>query len=117
MQENVTLIKEINDLRRELSQARSRVHDLEAALGLHANGRTQAAAANALATAATTTNKNAVMQLELDEKSKIVEMQTSEIMRLRGELMDLERAAAISAASRPSSATRLPPVSPPVGAQ
>lgn len=35
MQENVSLIKEINDLRKELKIARSHVHDLEAALGLH----------------------------------------------------------------------------------
>lgn len=32
-QENVTLIKEINDLRRELKSTRTQVHDLEATLG------------------------------------------------------------------------------------
>ena len=33
-QENVTLIKEINDLRRELKICRSKIHDYEAQLGL-----------------------------------------------------------------------------------
>jgi len=32
-QENVTLIKEINDLRRELKLTRSQVHDLESTMG------------------------------------------------------------------------------------
>jgi len=112
-QENVTLIKEINDLRRELNQSRTQVHDLEAALGIHRKNKVHArAAADALATA-TTTNKNALMQLELEEKSKIVELQKSEIVRLRAEMMDMDRAG--SAVSRPSSASRLPPM--PVGAQ
>ena len=31
-QENVSLIKEINDLRRELKLARTQIHDLEAAI-------------------------------------------------------------------------------------
>jgi hypothetical protein len=34
MQENVTLIKEVNDLRKELKNARSRVQDLETTLGI-----------------------------------------------------------------------------------
>jgi len=109
----VTLIKEINDLRRELSQSRTQVHDLEAALGIHRKNKTHVRAATDTLTSTTTANKNAVMQLELEEKSKIVELQKTEIMRLRSELMDAERAG--SAVSRPSSATRLPPVS--VGGQ
>ena len=109
-QENVTLIKEINDLRRELNQSRTRCEDLEAALGIHRkNAR---AASDALASAATT-NKNAIVQRQLDEKCKIVELQTTEIMRLRGELNNVERVG--SPTSRPSSAARLPPM--PVGVQ
>lgn len=34
MQENVTLIKEVNDLRRELKNSRSRGQDLETTLGI-----------------------------------------------------------------------------------
>jgi len=107
-QENVTLIKEINDLRRELSQARTQVHDLEAALGIHRKNK-QRAATDALVSA-TTTNKNALLQLELDEKCKVVELQRTEITRLRGELMEMERLGS-AVTSRPSSATRLPPMS------
>jgi len=110
----VTLIKEINELRRELSQARTQVHNLEAALGIHRKNKLHVRAATDALASATTTNKNAVMQLELEEKAKVIELQKTEIVRLRSELMDTERAA--SAVSRPSSAaTRLPPV--PVGAQ
>ena len=112
-QENVTLIKEINDLRRELSEARTHAHDLEAALGIHRKNKAHARAAADALDCATTTNKNAVMQLQLDEKCKVVELQKAEIMRLRSQLVDMERAA--SAASRPTSAPRLPPMS--VGAQ
>jgi len=112
-QENVTLIKEINDLRRELNQSRTRVHDLEAALGIHRKNKVHVRAATDALASATTTNKNALMQLELEEKSKIVELQKTEIMRLRSEMMDMERTGSV--VSRPSSATRLPPMS--VGAQ
>ena len=109
MQENVTLIKEINDLRRELSQSRTQVHDLEAALGIHRKNTTHARAASDALAAATTTNKNAVIQLQLEEKCKIVELQKQEIVRLRSELSDGERAGS-AAVSRPSSAARLPPM-------
>jgi len=112
-QENVTLIKEINDFRRELNQSRTQVHDLEAALGIHRKNKTHAQSDADAQAVTTTTNKNAALELQLEEKSKIVELQKTEIMRLRNELMDVERAA--SAASRPSSAPRLPPM--PVGAQ
>lgn len=39
LQENVTLIKEINELRRELKVSRTKVHDLEVALGLDRKNR------------------------------------------------------------------------------
>jgi len=129
LQENVTLIKEINDLRRELGLSRTRVHDLEAALGVHRNnnnnnnagggGGAGAARAAFPAAAAGDVGTNAAMQLQLDEKAKIVELQRTEIVRLRGLLMDLERPASAADAavvnSRPSSAARLPPMT--VGAQ
>jgi len=64
-------------------------------------------------------NNNATMQLQLDEKSKVVELQKTEIMRLRAQLMDAElRPSSVVAGvtSRPSSAARLPPMHA-VGAQ
>ena len=39
----MSLIKEINDLRRELKLARTAVHDLEAALGLHRKSNKESA--------------------------------------------------------------------------
>lgn len=110
------LIKEINDLRRELNQAHTQVHDLEAALGIHRKNKTHArAAASALSTTTSTSQNTTAMQLELEEKSKIIELQKNEIVRLRTELMDMDRVSGGSAASRPSSAARLPPM--PVAAQ
>ena len=102
----MTLIKEINDLRRELSQSRTRVHDLEAALGVH-RASTVARATGGSGALASSTSKNAVLQQQLEEKCKVVELQRSEIMRLRAQLMDLERPASGGGggpASRPSSA-------------
>jgi WD40 repeat protein len=110
MQENVSLIKEINDLRRELKQSRTQVHDLEAALGLHRKNNQQSRAAADALTQATSTNKNALMELELTEKKKIVDLQQNEIIRLRNELADLEKALMPSASRPSSSGGRLPPV-------
>lgn len=106
-QENVSLIKEINDLRRELKISRSQVHDLEAALGLHRKSN-KAHATETLAQIMTT-SKNALLERDLEEKAKVVELQQQEILRLR---MQLEE----SDGGRPrSSTTRLPPM--PIAAQ
>ena len=102
LQENVSLIREINDLRRELKFSRTQIHDLEAALGLHRKNN-QTSAAVTLAQMSSMT-KNAWMEQELTEQRKVVELQQSEIYKLRTEISDIERA------SRPSSSGRLPPV-------
>lgn len=83
-QENVSLIKEINDLRRELKTARSQVHDLEAALGLHRKSN-KAQAAETLAHISSA-NKNAQLERDLTEKVTVIELQQEEIMKLRGQL-------------------------------
>lgn len=103
-QENVSLIREINDLRRELKISRTQIHDLEAALGLHRKNN-QVSAMTTLAQLSSTT-KNAWMETELAEQKKVVELQQSEIYKLRGEISDIER----SSLSRPSTGGRLPPV-------
>ena len=85
----MSLIKEINDLRRELKVSRTHVHDLEAALGLHRkNNNTSSAATLAQISAQT---KNAIMERELSEKRKVVELQQAEIYRLRGRWVRGER--------------------------
>jgi len=100
MQENVSLIKEINDLRRELKIARTQIHDLEAAMGLHSKKNKNDTAA----IAAITSKGSGALERDLEEKLKIIEMQTLEIRRLRSEMSDLEYG------SRPPSSQRLPPV-------
>ncbi|KAL5255192.1 hypothetical protein ACHWQZ_G014581 [Mnemiopsis leidyi] len=72
MQENVSLIKEINDLRRELKIARTQVHDLEANSNVLKKGAPPIGPI--------------VAPEELDQTKKIVEIQKSEIKRLRDEL-------------------------------
>lgn len=88
MQENVTLIKEINDLRKELKIARSSVHDLEAALGLHRKSNKDRV--TEVVAELTTTNKNAALQRELEEKVKVVTLQKDEIVRLRNQIHEME---------------------------
>lgn len=101
----MTLIKEINELRRELKQARTRINDLEAALGLHRKGA-GAGTSGVPAIAAAGLTGAALEQLELllgastqptsanrpqlertiDEQERIIEMQRIEIKKLRDQL-------------------------------
>lgn len=104
-QENVSLIKEINDLRRELKVARNQVHDLEAALGLHRKNN-KAHAAETLAQI-TSNNKNAQLERDLQEKVKVIQLQQDEIIRLRGRITDMEES---PMPARPPSGSKLPPV-------
>ena len=100
----MSLIKEINDLRRELKIARTHVHDLEAALGLHRKSN-QGQATETLAKI-TSTNKNAQLERELEEKLKVIDLQKHEIMRIRSQITELE----LGHTSRPPSGVRLAPV-------
>jgi hypothetical protein len=103
-QENVSLIKEINDLRRELKITRTQEHDLEAALS-HLRKNTGQNASEAVAQIAST-NKNAILERELKEKVKVIDLQQGEIVKLRNEIQTLEA----GQISRPPSGGRLPPV-------
>jgi len=104
MQENVSLIKEINDLRRELKIARTQVHDLEAALGLHRKSN-QAHATETLAQL-TSTNKNAQLERDLEEHVKVIELQKGEIKKLRVQVREADSLIV----ARPPSGGRLPPM-------
>lgn len=98
MQENVTLIKEINDLRRELKIARTQVHDLEATMYLmrkHQHGGGQFGNEDTQRI-----NESAI------EARKLVDLQKQEMRRLRAQIVDLEA----KVAERPSSGGRLPPL-------
>ena len=67
VQENVSLIKEINDLRRELKLSRTHIHDMEAALGLHNKNKKNGGDTHALAQLAAK-QPSAIMEQKLDEQ-------------------------------------------------
>ncbi|XP_073936510.1 cilia- and flagella-associated protein 57 isoform X1 [Castor canadensis] len=90
MQENVSLIKEINELRRELKFTRSQVYDLESALKLSKKIRPQEApeteVSKDMPSVAPTMRLN-----EQEETDRIIEMQRLEIQRLRDQIQEQEQ--------------------------
>jgi len=87
MQENVTLIKEINDLRKELKLCRVLIHDMEAAMGLDARSKKSGGTSNM---ALPPKPPGPMVERELEEHKKVIEMQQVELKRLRDEIYDLE---------------------------
>ena len=104
-QENVSLIKEINDLRRELKIARTQVHDLEAALGINKKNKNQQLEQQEESAFSMNTSPSS-REGKHDENVRIIDMQRSEIRKLRTQLMEAEQ----MAVQRPPSGGRLPPV-------
>ncbi|XP_002750775.1 cilia- and flagella-associated protein 57 isoform X1 [Callithrix jacchus] len=90
MQENVSLITEINELRRELKFTRSQVYDLEAALKLTKKVQPQEVSegepSKDMPSKAPTTRLN-----EQEETGRIIEMQRLEIQRLRDQIQEQEQ--------------------------
>ncbi|XP_071073611.1 cilia- and flagella-associated protein 57 isoform X2 [Dasypus novemcinctus] len=90
MQENVSLIKEINELRRELKFTRSQVYDLDAALKLSKKTRPQdipeMGPSRDMSGIAPTVRLN-----EEEETGRIIEMQRLEIQRLRDQIQEQEQ--------------------------
>ncbi|NXI39863.1 CFA57 protein, partial [Galbula dea] len=85
LQENMSLIKEINDLRQELKVARTQVHDLQSALKLtkKKQGIKDTAPSNEPLSCP------AVLRLNAEKESeKIIEMQQEEIQYLRGQIQE-----------------------------
>ena len=103
-QENVTLLKEINDLRTELKKSRTTAHDLEAVLKIaRKQGFDETAA---LASTVPQLPPTGLMKVEPPADSqRVIEIQRAEISRLRGLLREVE-----SVGNRPTSGTRLPPM-------
>ncbi|XP_072199610.1 cilia- and flagella-associated protein 57 [Excalfactoria chinensis] len=86
MQENVSLIKEINDLRQELTVAHAQVHDLQSALRL--TKKKQAIQDTAPSTEMP--SSPAVLRLNgQKENEKIIEMQMLEIQHLRDQIQEM----------------------------
>lgn len=90
MQENVSLIKEINELRRELKLTRSQIYDLESALKLSKKARPQEVPETAVSK--DTADITPTMRLnEQEETGRIIEMQRLEIRRLRDQIQEQEQ--------------------------
>ncbi|XP_071508423.1 cilia- and flagella-associated protein 57-like [Diadema antillarum] len=107
MQENVSLIKEINDLRRELKIARTQVHDLEAALGINKKSKTPSGPVDLTSLPnGSLTSGLASREGRHEENIRIIEMQREEIRKLRSALIEAEQ----FASQRPPSGAKLPPV-------
>ncbi|NXT80414.1 CFA57 protein, partial [Zapornia atra] len=83
VQENVGLIKEINDLRQDLKVAQSQVHDLQATLRLTKKKQ----AVTDTAPSSEVQSSPAVLRLNAEkEREKIIEMQQLEIQYLRDQI-------------------------------
>ncbi|NXE75828.1 CFA57 protein, partial [Cochlearius cochlearius] len=84
VQENVSLIKEINDLRQELKVAHTQVHDLRSTLRL-----TKKQAIQDTAASSELLSSPAVLRLNAEKESeKIIEMQQLEIQYLRDQIQE-----------------------------
>ncbi|CAJ0965111.1 unnamed protein product [Ranitomeya imitator] len=104
MQENVTLIKEINELRRELKISRTKVHDLEVALGVERKNR-RSSLADSKGSSISDPHASGVLRLNIEEETaRIIELQKLEIKRLHAVLQSQD----VTAGIRPSSVGRLP---------
>ncbi|XP_017680257.1 PREDICTED: cilia- and flagella-associated protein 57 [Lepidothrix coronata] len=85
VQENVSLIKEINDLRQELKVANTQVHDLRAALRLNKKKK----AIQDTAPSSELLSGPAVLRLNPEmESEKIIEIQQLEIQYLRDQIQE-----------------------------
>nr|XP_051712572.1 cilia- and flagella-associated protein 57 isoform X6 [Oryctolagus cuniculus] len=90
MQENVSLIKEINELRRELKFTRSQVYDLESALKLTKKIRPQEAP-EAVPSKESLSVSPTMRLNEQEETGRIIEMQRLEIQRLRDQIQEQDQ--------------------------
>ncbi|XP_006503434.1 cilia- and flagella-associated protein 57 isoform X1 [Mus musculus] len=90
MQENVSLIKEINELRRELKLTRSQIYDLESALKVSKKTRSQEVPESVISK--DVVGSTSTMRLnEQEETGRIIEMQRLEIRRLRDQIQEQEQ--------------------------
>ncbi|XP_039179192.1 cilia- and flagella-associated protein 57 isoform X3 [Crotalus tigris] len=103
MQENVSLIKEINELRRELKVTRVQVHDLQSSLSLIRKHKKSAA--QPPGPSPDRQLSPGILRLNLEEETeRIIQMQRLEIKCLREQMQGQEKALAL----RPLSDGKLP---------
>ncbi|XP_019854181.1 PREDICTED: cilia- and flagella-associated protein 57 [Amphimedon queenslandica] len=88
MQENVSLLKEINDLRRELKTSRSIAHDFEAALKIaRKNGFDDQAVLSGIRAPPPS---GGIGRMEAADQTRVLELQKFEIGKLRNKVHELE---------------------------
>uniref|UniRef100_F6PN18 Cilia- and flagella-associated protein 57 n=1 Tax=Ornithorhynchus anatinus TaxID=9258 RepID=F6PN18_ORNAN len=102
MQENVSLIKEINELRRELKITRTHVHHLESALKLSKKSKKS----ESLDTGDVPGRRGVIRLNQEEETERIIEMQRLEIRRLRDQIQQQEQIPGL----RSQISTYLPPL-------
>ena len=95
-------------MRKELKNSRSRVQDLETALGISRKNAVQQT--EAIVQALHVHQGNHLIEEKQNELQRIIEHQKQEIKRLREGIEDLER----RGPSRPTSTSQLPPLPMPV---
>ncbi|XP_010893002.1 cilia- and flagella-associated protein 57 [Esox lucius] len=104
MKENVSLIKEINELRQELRLVRAQVHDYESQAGV--NKRKQSSSDLKVLASVRTQGAGQVARLNFEEEAeRIIELQRREIQRLR---LEIQSQGQIHSLQTSSSTTRLP---------
>ena len=109
----MTLIKEINDLRRELKTSRVKLQDLQTAMGI--SRKKAARTTEEIVEALNTHQNNHLVKEKQSELENLIQRQRSEIQRLNDQIANVEignaRSASASAVnrSRPTSG-QLPPI-------
>lgn len=102
----MSLLKEINDLRRELKTSRSIAHDFEAALKIaRKNGFDDQAILSGIRAPPPS---GGIGKMETSDQTRLLELQKAEIGKLRAKIRDLE------GAKKPE---RLPPIQSPLTVQ
>ena len=106
----MTLIKEINDLRRELKTARVKLQDLQTAMGI--SRKTAARTTEEIVQALNTHQNNHFVQEKHGELENLIQRQRTEIQRLNEQIAAMENQGGRtgSGRSRPTSSGQLPPI-------
>ena len=104
------MIKEINDLRRELKTARLKLQDLQTAMGI--SRKTAARTTEEIVQALNTHQNNHLVQEKQGELENLIQRQRSEIQRLNEQvaMMENQGGRTGSGRSRPTSSGQLPPI-------
>lgn len=111
----MTLIKEINDLRRELKTARVKLQDLQTAMGI--SRKAAARTTEEIVQALNTHQNNHLVEEKHRELENLIQRQRAEIQRLNEQVAHMENSigqgrgnSANGSRSRPTSTGQLPPI-------